>query len=244
MEKENQHCDDDEEDYDPPVQHPILIAVKKKMFDALQKRFADFEEDPQYKLASTLDPRWKTSFGYKFEDDFIRGIDGFETSIGRVSAGSEVLPTTETQSSSTTASPDSHQSGSKRPASQSQLSVLMSKMRKRNPPMEDSKMLRMEVATYLAIPDIAEHQMADFNLLLWWKDRQSMFPKLSIVARKVFSIMPSAAMNERLNSTAGRTLTADRSCLAPQNVDMSLFLFYNTPPEMYASPKLADALTK
>jgi hypothetical protein len=50
-------------------------------------------------------------------------------------------------------------------------------------------------------------------------------------------------MNERLNSTAGRTLTADRSCLAPQNVDMSLFLFYNTPPEMYA-PKLADALTK
>jgi hypothetical protein len=31
--------------------------------------------------------------------------------------------------------------------------------------------------------------------------------------------------------------------LAPQNVNMSLFLFYNTPPEMYA-PKLADALTK
>ncbi len=101
----------------------------------------------------------------------------------------------------------------------------------------------MEVSTFLAIPDVEEHQTTDFNLLLWWKDRESMFPKLSKVARKVFSVMPSAAMNERLNSTAGRTLSADRSCLVPQNVDMSLFLFYNTPPEMY-TPKLADALTK
>ncbi|KZS21828.1 Uncharacterized protein APZ42_011167 [Daphnia magna] len=40
----------------------------------------------------------------------------------------------------------------------------MSKMRKRNPPLEDIGLLRMEVSSYLAIPDVAEHQT--FTLVL------------------------------------------------------------------------------
>jgi hypothetical protein len=56
MEEENQHCDDGEEDYDPPVQHPILIALKKKMFDAPQKRFAEFDKKPAVQIGVYIGP--------------------------------------------------------------------------------------------------------------------------------------------------------------------------------------------
>ncbi|KAK4003742.1 hypothetical protein OUZ56_005497 [Daphnia magna] len=128
------------------------------MLEAVKKRFATFEENTLFKLASTLDPRWKATFGFKFEEDFIRGVDTFEKSIGRASAVSEVPPTSETPSSTPASQ---HQSGSKWPASQ--LSILMSKMRKRNPPLEDIGMLRMEVSSYLAIPDVAEHQTSGLS---------------------------------------------------------------------------------
>jgi hypothetical protein len=97
------------------------------------------------------------------------------------------------------------------------------------------------VSSYLSIPNLAEHQTADFNLLFWWKDRESIFQKISKVARKVFSVILSVAIKEMFNSPSGSTVTKARSCLAPQNVDMILFCFHNTPPEMN-TPKLADAL--
>ena len=220
IENEN---DSDEDTY----QHPVIAKLKKAMYASLQKRFQDIESMPVYKLASSLDPRWKKSFGFSGEDEFLKAIESFEISIGQHQPATS--PVTSDTPPITSSPPVA--SGSKRTSS---LSLLMSKMRRNAMSTAETDKLKNEVASYLSIPAIAEEQINEFNLLLWWKDHEPTFIKLSQVARKVFSIMSSAATNERLNSAAGRTITETRSSIAPQNVDMILFLHYNTPPEVYS----------
>jgi len=64
--------------------------------------------------------------------------------------------------------------------------------------------------------------------LLWWKEHASSYPLLSCLAKKLLCIPASSAPSERIFSTAGLTVKANRSRLHADLVADMIFLNKNT----------------
>ncbi|XP_076742690.1 E3 SUMO-protein ligase ZBED1-like [Maylandia zebra] len=63
--------------------------------------------------------------------------------------------------------------------------------------------------------------------LIWWRDHEREYPLLALQAKQYLSIPGTSVPSERVFSTAGDIVTAQRSCLTPQHVDQLLFLQKN-----------------
>jgi hypothetical protein len=74
--------------------------------------------------------------------------------------------------------------------------------------------------------------------LNWWKNNNTKYPSISILARKYLSIPATSTSSERVFSTAGNICTKLRAALAPKNVDMLIFLAKNR--EIIASEMSAE----
>jgi hypothetical protein len=61
--------------------------------------------------------------------------------------------------------------------------------------------------------------MSPLDPLRSWKEHQSKFPCLSLIARRLFSIPVTSAAVERSFSAAGLTITERRSSLDPSTVN-------------------------
>jgi hypothetical protein len=81
-----------------------------------------------------------------------------------------------------------------------------------------------ELVAYLEEPT---ERMSNSELLNWWKEKSSRFPRLSSVARKFMAIPASSAASESVFSTAGRTITDLRSRLNPETVSHLMFINWN-----------------
>ena len=64
--------------------------------------------------------------------------------------------------------------------------------------------------------------------LVWWRENQHRFSKISKVARRFLTIPITSTPSERVFSTAGLTVTQLRSSLTPKHVNMLVFLNKNT----------------
>ncbi len=62
------------------------------------------------------------------------------------------------------------------------------------------------------------------NPLEFWKLYENSLPHLSEMASKYLCVQSSSVPSERVFSTAGDTVTAERSRLDPTKVDMVIFL--------------------
>lgn len=65
------------------------------------------------------------------------------------------------------------------------------------------------------------------NPLDWWKQHQNEYPLLSHLAKRYLCIPGTSVSSERVFSTAGDIITAQRSALSPKHVDQILFLSKN-----------------
>ncbi len=63
--------------------------------------------------------------------------------------------------------------------------------------------------------------------LKWWKEHAQMYPLLSSLSKAYLTIPATSVPSERVFSTAGDIVNAQRSQLLPQNVDMLFFLQKN-----------------
>ncbi|XP_051785588.1 zinc finger BED domain-containing protein 4-like [Erpetoichthys calabaricus] len=63
--------------------------------------------------------------------------------------------------------------------------------------------------------------------LTWWRENSSKYPLLSPLVKEYLSIPETSVPSERVFSTAGDIVTAQRSQLLPENVDMLIFLKKN-----------------
>ena len=63
--------------------------------------------------------------------------------------------------------------------------------------------------------------------LEWWKNRQYLYPRISRIAKKILCVPSSSVSSERVFSLAGNVVNKKRSQLAPENINMMIFLKKN-----------------
>ncbi len=204
----------------------IMREFKSKVHISLGKRMDD-DDKKLFVLASSLDVRWKsTDFVLTTVDEFVAAIDDFETRISQKSLTSRV----QSQLREVDAAPLEGAQLMK-----NQFQALFGRILNGSQPhsaVSTESKLREELNVFIALPSLSSKELTSaeqFDVLKWWKDRKSIYPLLSAVAKKLFSILASASSSESPFSTTGNIVTALRSTIAPQNVDMVLFLHANTP---------------
>ena len=80
-----------------------------------------------------------------------------------------------------------------------------------------------ELKKYLEAPPLSLSE----NPLSWWRSHETAFPLLSRQAKRYLCIPGTSVAAERVFSTAGDIVTAQRSSLTPAHVDQLLFLQKN-----------------
>ncbi|PIO31982.1 hypothetical protein AB205_0067260 [Aquarana catesbeiana] len=84
--------------------------------------------------------------------------------------------------------------------------------------------IKEEVASYLLK---ANSITVDSDPLTWWKSNECKYPHIATMARCYLAVPGSSVPSERVFSTAGDIVTATRSTLSPDNVDILVFLKKN-----------------
>ena len=87
------------------------------------------------------------------------------------------------------------------------------------------EIIKSEIDRYFS--EILQIEEAQFDVLLWWKERATAYRRLSKLARRYLGAPGTSVPSERLFSSAGNLITKNRACLKPENVDKLLFLHKN-----------------
>ncbi|KAM3610503.1 uncharacterized protein V6R79_004829 [Siganus canaliculatus] len=114
----------------------------------------------------------------------------------------------------------------KRQKDSSALVALLGSAYTREAPLQrktSSERAEEEVTIYRKVPSIHLSQ----NPLTWWQVHAGEFPLLAVLAKRYLCIPGTSVPSERVFSTAGDIVSAQRSCLTPQHVDQLLFLQKN-----------------
>ncbi|GJV15803.1 zinc finger BED domain-containing protein RICESLEEPER 2 [Tanacetum coccineum] len=69
-----------------------------------------------------------------------------------------------------------------------------------------------------------QEEFNNFDILSWWKGRQSQFPVLSIMARDLLSVQASTVASESAFSLSGRVLSIRRTRFTPASLEMCICL--------------------
>jgi len=82
----------------------------------------------------------------------------------------------------------------------------------------------VEFESYLRLSPVDLHT----NPLHWWKLNSAQYPVLAKLAKKFLTIPATSASSERVFSSAGNTVTAKRSCLSAEHVDLLISTHQNS----------------
>ena len=93
-----------------------------------------------------------------------------------------------------------------------------------SPRLAVSEKLKWEVSLYR----VEKKADLDLDPLKWWKDRKLVYPLLTKLIKKRYSMVATSVPSERLFSTAGNIINEKRSNLLPENADKLIFLHENT----------------
>ena len=63
------------------------------------------------------------------------------------------------------------------------------------------------------------------NPLEWWRKSEHLYPMMTELIKKYFSMVGTSVPSERLFSSAGNFISSKRNCLTPENADQLIFLF-------------------
>ncbi|XP_077384385.1 E3 SUMO-protein ligase ZBED1-like [Festucalex cinctus] len=90
-------------------------------------------------------------------------------------------------------------------------------------PKHLSDVIKEEIELY----KMAKVISVDANPLKWWKDHEHQYPNLSKLSKHYLAVQATSVASERVFSTAGDIVTAQRAALSPENVDILIFLKKN-----------------
>jgi hypothetical protein len=74
------------------------------------------------------------------------------------------------------------------------------------------------------LASMGPEEFAHFDILAWWKGRESQFPILTIMARDLLTVQASTVASESAFSLSGRVLSIRRTRLTPASLEMCICL--------------------
>ncbi|KAD1618700.1 hypothetical protein E3N88_42542 [Mikania micrantha] len=74
------------------------------------------------------------------------------------------------------------------------------------------------------ISTMSAEEYMKFDILAWWKGKESQFPILSAMARDLLTVQASTVASESAFSLSGRVLSLRRTRLTPTSVEMCICL--------------------
>ncbi|XP_035665737.1 zinc finger BED domain-containing protein 4-like [Branchiostoma floridae] len=92
------------------------------------------------------------------------------------------------------------------------------------PPLPVRLRIQQEILKYKVMPKLKSTDDA----VAFWRGKADELPLLSTTARKYLVVPGTSVPSERIFSTAGDIVSAERATLDPENVNMLLFLNKNT----------------
>ncbi|XP_024118736.1 zinc finger BED domain-containing protein 1-like [Oryzias melastigma] len=197
---------------------PLVQEIKVAIHEDLSKRYTSAQTKNTLLISSTLDPRFKAlPFLSREEQQLIHGkvvteAAALEKDVGPAAVGAENPDTTEEES----------------PPAPKRASALVSLLGKTFTevnvvPKTTSTKAEEELKKYLEAPPLS---LAE-NPLKWWSSHEAAFPLLGKLAKRYLCIPGTSVAAERVFSTAGDIVTAQRSNLSPDHVDQLVFLQKN-----------------
>mmetsp|Transcript_30411 Transcript_30411/g.92891 ORF Transcript_30411/g.92891 Transcript_30411/m.92891 type:complete len:256 (+) Transcript_30411:730-1497(+) len=84
-----------------------------------------------------------------------------------------------------------------------------------------------ELATYLALPQIATHDTDEFEPLMWWKKHRKVYPNMEVMARQYLGCPASSATVERLFSVVGFAFSKYRKSAHSDTLEAAAFAKLN-----------------
>ncbi|KAJ8349324.1 hypothetical protein SKAU_G00244540 [Synaphobranchus kaupii] len=218
----------------------ITKEIKAAMVVDLQKRYLDLKETLY--TCSALDPRFK-SLPFLPEDDRqeiydgliteaasrskqpLQSAAGVQTGVSDDDEGMAIKEEVEDDGVMPVENESNQAVLSKRPRVSCPLAALLGEMYgparpKKKTPEDQAKeeMTRYREADLLPVKE---------DPLVWWQEHQHEYPLMSNIAKRYLCINGTSVSSERVFSTAGDIITAQRSALLPQHVDQILFLNKN-----------------
>ncbi|KAK3853849.1 hypothetical protein Pcinc_039628 [Petrolisthes cinctipes] len=183
-----------------------LVSALRK---SLEKRLSVYEDKLLYRLAATLDPRFKLAWCRESELKEQQAV---------------LIKEVESIISSTTTCPVESSAISMTPPPPVKQSKLFSYMTAAAAaPITTRYTNSMEVSTYLADPCLPE----DTDPLIYWKQNKVSMPTLTKLAMNYLVVPATSAPVERVFSVAGRILRPDRYQLSDKTFQRLVFIKYN-----------------
>lgn len=180
-------------------------GLVRELTESLERRLSKYESGDIYKIASTLDPRFKLKWcKNRVEKDLIKGY--MLSKMVEVQLNKQNLPV----------------------ILKCQDELPMPKRTKLFSFMESDDEEEActtytdetELNDYLSKPSVP----IDSNPLTFWKNHENKYHKLSLLAQKYLAIPASSAAVERLFSVAGKIYRPDRCNLSDKNFETLMFI--------------------
>ncbi|XP_049577871.1 E3 SUMO-protein ligase ZBED1-like [Syngnathus scovelli] len=212
---------------DSPGMSPLVREIKRAIHENLSKRYSSEQEKQTLQIAAAPDPRFKSL-------PFLSEVDREETYDRVVVEAAAQLQQNEKEDKEQTPAageedpPNIDMEEEHRALSSSLLEDLLGKhftqAERQSQPRSAYARAQEEVYTYCTRTP-ALHLSED--PLDWWARNAVHFPLISRLAKRYLCIPGTSVAAERVFSTAGDIITAQRSTLSSEHVDQLLFLYKN-----------------
>ncbi|KAK0139816.1 Zinc finger BED domain-containing protein 1 [Merluccius polli] len=199
---------------------PVIREIKRAIHEDMAKRYSSARDKRMLYAASLLDPRFKALPFLTQEDqlevhaNIVGDAAAFERRVNLEEA--EVMPGTPQPD------PEEGPAPKRRPSA---LVTLLGKTFVAASAVRKSASTRAEeeLKKYLEAPPLSLSE----DPLSWWSTHETGFPLLARQAKRYLCVPGTSVAAERVFSTAGDIVTAQRSSLTPAHVDQLLFLQKN-----------------
>lgn len=194
----------------------LTADIKERVCISLKSRYADENVSELIDKAAFLDPRFRLDYVADEDVPHIKDCIARETT--------KILEVLENQQSTESSSTCTRTPDAPPPAKKKRLGSLFKKKETTDDQtLSPEQKAKKEIERYLHSPQ----PDTESNPLSWWKLQAPHYPGLSKIAQKYLCICATSEASERLFSVAGNVVTAKRSCLKPDKVNMLTFLANN-----------------
>lgn len=188
------------------------------IISSISRRFANFETNSVLAKATFLDPRFKRK-GFSSEDAYNRIRNKLQDdAVALINKQDGERSTDERQDETPTPTTSTCQS----PAYLvwQEFDIAMASIQRVQSPLATAI---SEIRMFVEEPNITRTE----DPLLWWKNREILYPTLANLAKKQLCIVATSVPSERVFSKAGQIITDRRNRLSAKHLQKIIFLNYN-----------------